>query len=171
MVRIKAAGKTALASSCRIFIRNRKVFQMIWKHGAAAVAAAALCGALALPAAAASSSAASSGSSSAPAQQHPPHGGSPEHLAWAVLSDLTGKTTAQLHTQYPQQTVWQAAKQAGKLDELKKQFLERVSAHLHRMQSEGALSAADTTAFYNELAQRVAKIDGEKTVTLGHPAQ
>lgn len=146
---------------------------MMLKKCAVAAAALAMSGALVLPvsATAAQSSAPSasqpSSSAASDSQAHPKHHGGFDHMAWVLLADLTGQSTQELMQRYPQQTPWQAAKQAGKLDGLKKAFLERAAQRIHTLQAEGKLSAKDATALYDSLAQRVAKIDGEKTVTLG----
>lgn len=89
--------------------------------------------------------------------------------ALKTLSDITGISREELLTKYPQQTPWQIAKQLGKLDAMKKGFLEHQKTFLNRLVSEGRITADDQAKIYADLQKRVSAIDGTKTVTLGRP--
>ncbi|ADU27560.1 hypothetical protein [Ethanoligenens harbinense] len=153
---------------------------MLKKRFVTGAAALALAAALVFPAGAATVKAAaptSSGTSSSSASSGTPGSGTAKHqkchiggdrVALVLLADLSGKSVKDLKQQYPQQTPWQIAKQTNNLDALKKRYLEKQQQRIRAMQDQGSLSQADGTKLYEELAQRVAKIDGVKIVTVGH---
>lgn len=141
----------------------------ISKRLAVPAAAMALVTALSVPAAAASASSASSvpqsGTSSSARCHH--HGGGSG--AMTILASLTGKDVETLTSQYPQKTAWQIAKQMGKLDELKKEFLAKHKSLLDKLAADGKITADDSAKMYADMQKRVAAIDGVNTVVLGRP--
>lgn len=156
---------------------------MLKKRFITGTAAMVLAAALIFPAGAATVKAAtpgasaSSGTSSSAGSSQTPGTGAPKHskchiggdrIAFVLLADLSGKSVKDLKQQFPQQTPWQIAKQTNNLDALKKRYLEKQQQRIRAMQNSGSLSQVDGTKLYEELAQRVAKIDGVKIVTVGH---
>lgn len=137
---------------------------------AAALAVATVLGVPAAAAAAGSPSAASGASSSAssPAEHrnHPGHG---ELAAMNILATLTGTDAKTLAERYPQKTAWQIARQLGKLDALKQEFLSQHKQLLDKLVSEGKITKEDNAKMYADLQKRVAAIDGNSTVILGRP--
>jgi hypothetical protein len=89
--------------------------------------------------------------------------------AYKVLSEISGISMGDLMERYPQKTAWQVAKQIGKLDPLKKAFLEKQKIFINRLIAEGKINTDDAAKIYADLQKRVAKIDGVGTVTLGKP--
>lgn len=112
-----------------------------------------------------SPSTSSQGQETAPGGHRHPHG----FNAMSDLSKLTGMSEQQLMEKYPQKTAWQIAKSLGKLDELKKSFLETKRAELNELIKEGKLTADQAAKIYTELNKRVAAIDGVNTVIVGRP--
>ncbi|MFT9076921.1 hypothetical protein [Ethanoligenens sp.] len=152
---------------------------MLKKRVATSMAALLLAGAMLFPAGgimvkaaapeSSGASSASSGQASAP--------GSPKHcryhvggdrMALVLLADLSKQSVKGLNERYPQQTPWQIAKQTNNLDTLKKSYLEKQQQCIRSLQESGHLTQADSTQLYNAIAERVAKIDGIKIVTVGH---
>lgn len=86
-----------------------------------------------------------------------------------ILASLTGKDVETLTSQYPQKTAWQIAKQMGKLDELKKEFLAKHKSLLDKLAADGKITADDSAKMYADMEKRVAAIDGVNTVVLGRP--
>ena len=151
---------------------------MEFKKLSAAVAAMALIATLGAASvgaqSAASSSSSQSGSSSSQPQANPGHGGrrvfaGGDFGAFKALSTVTGMSVDDLMTKYPQKTSWQIAKQLGKLDEMKKTFLNNQKTFLDKLVAEGKISSDDSSKMYADLQKRVASIDGVNTVTLGRP--
>ncbi|HCC00890.1 MAG TPA: hypothetical protein DEP42_06730, partial [Ruminococcaceae bacterium] len=114
----------------------------------------------------ASGNASSSSSEHTGAPGHHVVGG--DYLALILLADLSKQSVKDLHSKYPQQTAWQIAKKTNVLDQLKHAYLEKQQQRIRTMQTDGRLSQEDGSRIYQELAQNVSKIDGEKVVTVGH---
>lgn len=91
-----------------------------------------------------------------------------DRMAAVLLADLLKKSVKEVNAQYPQQTPWQIAKHTGQLDPLKKNHLKTEQERIRNMQEHAILSQVDGTKLFEELAARVARIDGVKTVTVGH---
>ena len=115
-----------------------------------------------------SSSGGNSASSSQSAPQHKAHFGG-DFGALKALSNVTGMSAEDLITKYPQKTSWQIAKQLGKLDELKKEFLAQQKTFLDKLTTEGRITSDDAAKIYDDTQKRVAAIDGVNTVILGRP--
>ena len=145
----------------------------IKQFSAAAVSLALLMTVGVLAASAGSAPSASSGSTSSNSQSEQ-HKGFGAHNggdfgAFKTLTDLTGISAEDLHSKYPQKTAWQIAKQLGKLDDLKKAFLDNQKTFLDKLVSNGRITADQQAKIYADLQKRVAAIDGTATVTLGRP--
>ncbi len=86
-----------------------------------------------------------------------------------LLSEITGKSVAQITSQYPQQTPWQIAKTMGKLDNLKKAYLARNKVMIDSLIEDKKISADDGAKMYADLQKRVSAIDGVNIVIPGKP--
>lgn len=133
--------------------------------------------ALGVPAAAATpgasggagASSSSSASSQAEPRGHKGHHHGSEFAAMGILAKLAGTDAKTLAERYPQKTAWQIARELGKLDALKQEFLAQHKQMLDKLTSEKKITAEDSAKMYADLQKRVAAIDGEKTVILGRP--
>ena len=86
-----------------------------------------------------------------------------------LLSEITGKSVAQITSQYPQQTAWQIAKTMGKLDDLKKAYLARAKVMIDSLVDNKKISADDGAKMYADIQKRVSAIDGVNVVIPGKP--
>jgi hypothetical protein len=86
-----------------------------------------------------------------------------------LLSKISGKSVEELVRSYPQKTVWQAAKELGKLEELKTAYLAHAHTGIDRLVLEKRISAQDGQRFYVDLQKRVGAIDGVNIVIVGRP--
>ena len=125
-------------------------------------------------AASAGASTAAGGAPSAASGQSDPRGAHGFHRggdrgALRALSQMTGISENDLLAKYPQKTAWQIAKQLGKLDDLKKNFLSAQKSALDKLVAAGRMTADVEQKIYADLQKRVAAIDGTNTVTLGRP--
>jgi hypothetical protein len=86
-----------------------------------------------------------------------------------LLSEISGKSVAEIESIYPQKTSWQAAKAMGKLDVLKKSYLTRARMSIDKLVQDKKVSAQDGTKMYADIEKRVAAIDGVDIVITGKP--
>jgi hypothetical protein len=89
--------------------------------------------------------------------------------AMELLAEITGKSVADLRSQYPQKTAWQAAKSMGKLDDLKKAYLARTKVYIDNLVAEKKITADDGAKMYADVQKRIAAIDGVNIVIPGKP--
>ena len=106
-------------------------------------------------------------SSQAAPHEHTHHGGCGRGMH--ELAALMNTTPEALAKQYPQQTSWQIALKAGKLDALKKAVLESAQKRFDAMQQKGFINADERAKMEADLKERLAKIDGKNVVILGRP--
>lgn len=94
-------------------------------------------------------------------------GGGPS--AMELLSELSGKSVADIAALYPQKTAWQAAKSMGRLDDLKKSYLARARVFIDKLIDDKAVSAQDGAKMFSDVQKRVGAIDGVNIVITGKP--
>lgn len=156
--------------------RERLVKSMGIKQISSALTAAAMLAAVTVTAAPVSAASAASGSSAPQSASSgmPAHRGPGCHAGccgseFRALAKVSGISAQDLMTKYPQKTAWQIAKQLGKLDDLKKEYLSMKKTVLDGLVADGRITAEDGAAIYTDLQKRVAAIDGVNTVILGRP--
>lgn len=125
--------------------------------------------AAAAPGASSGAGASSSASSQAEPRGHEGHHHGGEFAAMGILAKLAGTDAKTLAERYPQKTAWQLARELGKLDALKQEFLTQHKQTLDKLAAAGKITADDSAKMYADLQKRVAAIDGDKTVVLGRP--
>ncbi len=89
--------------------------------------------------------------------------------AMQMLAELSGKSVKEISGQYPQRTAWQAAKEMGKLDDLKKAYLSRARVLISGLVDDKRISSQDGDKMYADITKRVTAIDGVNIVIPGKP--
>lgn len=92
------------------------------------------------------------------------------NISMSLLANLTGKSASNLEAQYPQKTAWQIAKSLGKLDELKKTYLEHTKKAIDGLVENKKVSKEDGDKMYADVEKRVSAIDGVNIVIPGRPS-
>lgn len=85
-----------------------------------------------------------------------------------IVSDLTGKTTDEVNSEkVAGKTYGSIAKDAGKLDEFKKQALEQKKAYLDQRVKDGTLSKERADAIYDAMKESQSTCDGTGKASMG----
>jgi hypothetical protein len=92
------------------------------------------------------------------------------NISMQLLSKITGKSVEELETQYPQKTAFQIAKSLGKLDELKKSYLDNAKSAIDGLVENKKISKEDGAAMYKDIEKRINAIDGVNIVVPGRPS-
>lgn len=93
-----------------------------------------------------------------------------ESISLKLLAKLTSKTVDELETQYPQQTAWQIAKTLGKLDDLKKAYLENSKKSIDGLVEDKKIEKDVGDQMYADIEKRINAIDGVTIVVPGRPS-
>lgn len=93
-----------------------------------------------------------------------------ESVSMKLLSKLCDKSVEELQTQYPQKTAWQIAKAMGKLDELKKAYLENSKKSIEGLVEDKKIEKDVGDKMYEDIEKRINAIDGETIVVPGRPS-
>lgn len=91
------------------------------------------------------------------------------NISMSLLAEITGKSAGNLEAQYPQKTAWQIAKSLGKLDDLKKAYLEHTKKAIDGLVADKKVSKEDGDKMYADVEKRVSAIDGVNIVIPGKP--